>query len=151
MRNFIILIMLSMFLIPEAIAATSSFKTYTPLDTNYNNWANWNAYNKNILPPPRPLTKAERRMLDAQRYYNYYNSPYDTYYYPQKSWKNNIINFFGKGQVTGYTPNTSTWSNNFWNNGTNPYGYQNYTQDDKGNYFYNNYDQQTGGSVRILD
>ena len=49
--------MLSMFLIPEAIAATSSFKTYTPLDTNYNNWANWNAYNKNILPPPRPLTK----------------------------------------------------------------------------------------------
>lgn len=142
MKKIAIFTALLMFLSSQTYAATSSFKTYTPFNQN-----DFYAYNRFLPPPPRPMTRAERNMIE-----NRFHQPYNDYYNyttPKKSFRQTITNFFG-GQMTGYTPNTNAWSTNSWNNNY-PYGYQNYNSDNKGNYYYNNYDHQTGGSVRILD
>ena len=153
MRKYLILTILMIFLTPICNAQSRSFKVYSP---NPHNYYHPNIYNQNLPPPPPPreLTKAEKRYLNQLRRNQIYNNQY--YYNSTRQKIRNgigtLLGGFGTingGQITGITPSFSSNFNNDWD--SQPYGYQRGWIDSNGNYYYNNYGQQTGTTVRILD
>ncbi len=142
MKKIIVLSFLILFFTPKTFATTSSFKTFTPTSPYYN-------YNNGYFPPPPAnlINKNNNRHWQRRNYYNRnnYNYNYPYYYYPQRrTLFNTIGDFFSSGKVTGYT-NTDTDFSNI------PYGYQQGYQDSNGNYYQDNYDMQSGATIKILD
>lgn len=151
MKNFVISLVLIAFLTPNCIAS-SSFKTFTPLPPNYNNFA---------PPPPSSYDYNQKKYrkhnhdnyqnynnyTNYNRYYpnQYYNNPYYNSYYPKRRFFNSVRDFFSGGQMTGYTPSYNSSFNN------NLYGYQSGYYDNKGNFVDNNYGFSNGASIKILD
>ncbi len=153
MKKYLVLALLIIFLAPICNAQTRSFQTYSP---NTNRFYNPNIYNQNLPPPPPPreLSKAEKKYLNQLRRNQVYNNPYYQNNVRRKI-RNNIGTIFGGfgnfngGQITGTTPSFTTNFGNDWD--SQPYGYQRGWSDANGNYYYNNYGQQSGATVRILD
>jgi len=137
MKNFVIIAILILFFTPKTIAATSSYKTFTPVSPYYN-------YNNGYFPPhPHPnIINHNNKYWNRRNYYNSYNNPY--YYYPQRrTLFNSIGDFFSSGKMTGYT--NSNFDNDI------PYDYQEGFQDSNGNYYKHNYGTQNGATIKILD
>lgn len=143
MKKFIIL---TLTFIGFALSANSqtTFSTFTPFtpqqaykfnDNLYNRYFPPNKQQRTLPPPPSPNS------------YNKYNRfGYHNPYYAQNQTKwQRFKNFFSSGQMTGYTPSYNSAFDN------NPYGYQSGYYDSFGNYHQNNYDQQNGMSIKILD
>ncbi len=144
MKNLVTILLLILFFTPKTIAATSSFKTYTPVQPYYN----YNRYNRHLPPPPSIINQYDNnRFWKRRNYYNnYYNSyNYDNpyYYQPKRTLFNSLGDFFSGGKITGYT--NSNFEDDI------PYGYQQGIQDSNGNYYQNNYDYQSGATIKILD
>lgn len=138
MKKFAIL--LTMILISElnTLAATSTVKTFTPINPYHNYNFNHNHHYRH-LPP----NYQNRRYYDNYDNYYYNNYPY---YYPQKqSILTKLGNFFSRGNMTGYTPSYNSSFDNI------PYGYQEGFQDSNGNYYYDNYNQQSNSTIKFLD
>lgn len=144
MKKIIILSLLIVGLAQTVFAQTKSFTTFTPFTPQQAYQFNNNTYDR-YLPPNK-----QRRYLPPPpppSYYNQFNryGYYDPYYTQnQTKWKK-FKNFFSSGQMTGYTPSYNSAFDN------NPYGYQSGYYDNFGNYKYNNYGQQNGMSIKILD
>lgn len=141
MKKFIVLTLFITNFVLSANAQTT-FSTFTPFSPQQAYKFNSNLYNrylppnKQYLPPPPP---------NYNRRYNKF-SYYDPYYTQNKKWRK-FKNFFSSGQMTGYTPSY----NSAFDTDNNPYGYQSGYYDSFGNYHQNNYDQQNGMSIKILD
>lgn len=156
MKKIIISIFLFCAISSSAIAASNSFKTYTPLPPHhyYHKFNNNNGY---VPPPPKNFIKNKkhigtntnrkwypRRKFPNSTYYSY-NGPYYNYYPQRQSIFSSIGNFFSQGKMTGFTPSNSSSFEDI------PYGYQNYTQTPNGDYYLNDYGFKNGASVKILD
>lgn len=138
------IVILTLFITGFALCANAqtTFSTFTPFTPQQAYKFNHNTYDRYLppnkqqyLPPPPPNN------------YNKYNQfgYYDPYYNQNLSKWRRFKNFFSSGQMTGYTPSYNSAFEN------NPYGYQSGYYDSFGNYHQNNYDQQNGMSIKILD
>lgn len=144
MKKIIILSLLIVGLAQTVFAQTKSFTTFTPFTPQQAYQFNNNTYDRYLppnkqrryLPPPPPPSS-----------YNQFNryGYYDPYYAQNQTKWRKFKNFFSSGQMTGYTPSYNSAFDN------NPYGYQSGYYDNFGNYKYNNYGQQNGMSIKILD
>lgn len=151
MKKYIVLTFIILFSVQECLAATSSFKTFTPFMPQYE-------YNNNgyFMPPPPPPPESTNSRADRiwrrNNYYNhlngynnnyYYNNyPYNNYYQPRRTIFSAIGDFFSGGKMTGYTTTDFT---------DNPYGYQESQKDSNGNNYYKNYGYKNGATIKILD
>ena len=136
---FISILFLFLMLNQEAFATISSFKTYTPTYP-YNNFNN---YNRHYFPSNINHPYYKDRFWRRRNYYNSNNYNYPYTYYPQRrSVFSSIGDFFSRGKMTGYTDSNFT---------DIPYGYQQNFQNPEEYYLQNNYDIQSGATVRILD
>lgn len=151
MKKIFISIIFISILAPQSIA-TSSIRTFTPMTPSYNY-----SYHKH---PPTRFSKHYKKQNKHNcpyhnnynnRYYNnyypnhpYYNG-YNNTYYPQKSFFSSIKDFFGNGQVTGYTPSFNSSFDNV------PYGYHSGIYDPNGNFYGGDYNFSSGATIKILD
>ncbi len=156
MKKIIISLVFMTFLIPNCKANTS-FKTFTPLPPNYNNFAPPPPQNYNYNPRHYRRHNYDNynnrnynnynNYTNYNRYYpnQYYNNPYYNGYYPKRKFFSSVRDFFSGGQMTGYTPSYNSSFN------SNPYGYKSGYYDSNGNYIENNYGFSNGASIKILD
>lgn len=152
MKKIIISLIFMSFLAPECFA-TSSFKTFTPTTQSYNSGyhhrhnnsrrhnkhKNYNRYNC-------PYHNHYNGYRNYNRYYpnnTYY--PNDGTYYYKSSFFDSLKDFFGGGQVTGYTP---SYDSSFDNS---QYNHLNGMYDPNGNLYGTNYGFNSGASIKILD
>ena len=133
MKKFAILLTLILISTLNSFAATSSIKTYTPVNPHYK--FNHNNYYRHFPP----------NYTHQRHYDNYYYNNYPYYYPKKRSIFSTLGNIFSRGSMTGYTPSYDSSFDDI------PYGYQQVYQDANGNYYYNNYNQQNGSTVKILD
>ncbi len=145
MKKFIVLTLFIAGFTLIAKAQAKTFTTFTPFTPQQAYQFNSNTYDRYLPPnkqqrylPPPPPPNSYNRYNNNFGYYNpYYNQN-------QTKWRR-FKNFFTSGQMTGYTPSYNSAFDN------NPYGYQSGYYDSFGNYKSNNYDQQNGMSIKILD
>lgn len=160
MKQFILIAILSLILSPASLAASSSFKTYTPLTPPPHHFHHHHHHRNNnlpIIPHSHNIYKdknnvtnnIKKRWTPKRNYLNNgyytYNSPYYNYYPQRQSLFSSIKSFFDSGNMTGYTPSNSSSFDSI------PYGYQNSIQSPDGDYFVDDYGYKSGATVKILD
>lgn len=145
MKKIVILTLFIFGFAQSVLAQSNTFTTFTPFTPQQAYKFNNNLYNRYLppnkqnryLPPPPPPNSFNK--------YNNQFGYYDPYYAQKRTKWQRFKNIFSTGQMTGYTPSYNSSFDNI------PYGYQSGYYDSFGNYHQNNYTQQNGMSIKILD